>query len=157
LKTHIDTQTYSAVSSVPVDNVFTSKYKNYKIVIRSSQSSAFTVARFRNGGTPDSGSVYIKQSIIAESTSVSAVTNTATNLGIADSPASTHNNVFGVLEICNPQLTQNTYVISNFRTDLPSAGIRGTIVNTVTAYDGIEFLASSGNISGEFSIYGYKR
>jgi len=154
---HINTQTFSAVSSVFVDNVFTSAYKNYRIVARYTSTAVNFLARFRDGGTPDSGSVYNTNGLQGQTTTASAINSSgSTSFSLAQSPADFLLDVYAVADIYGAQLSANTFVVSTFRSDLPSLGLRATKVNTTTSYDGIEFNLSSGTSTGSFSIFGYK-
>jgi hypothetical protein len=153
---HINTQTFSAVSSVNVDNVFTSDYKNYRIVLRATNSAASITSRFRASGTPESGNVYVRNYLIGESTSVEAANTTATTFGFTQSATFFLTNIYAVADIYGPQLSENTFSLSTFRSEAPSLGLAATRVNTSTAYDGIEFNVGSGTTTGSFSIFGYK-
>lgn len=152
--------TVTAAASATADNVFTSAFTNYRLVINYTTSTTGNIAiRLRVGG-------------------VSAATNY--NLQILEIGGTTFNNSratsqtefrafiysngafasAGYIDIFQPQLTTPTNFLSNDSSSLgalttPYMSIRSGNHSTATAYDGIELLAESGNWTGTYTIYGY--
>lgn len=142
--------TFSAASSVQFDNVFSNTYKQYKIIFN--ETNNITYARLVTSGTPNTGSIYLRQRIEASSTSVSGARATETSwTEISGSYATT------IFEILNP--FQSTYtsaislsaysVTSNIVLNTRAFGTTGT-----TSFDGIYFFPPSGTITGTITIYG---
>ena len=153
---HINSTTIgSGVSAVDVDNVFTSDYKSYRIILRAVTSgNANLTYRLRASGTPETGSVYIDQNIRVLTGTVSGATATNTSGFFISGGTTSH---FATIDFYAPQLTENTFSISTYRSNSPATGLVSEIVNTSTAYDGISFSVSANTLSsGTIRIYGYK-
>jgi hypothetical protein len=153
--TLLKSQTFSAVSSVLIDDVFTSKYRNYRIVLSSTGTASNARARLRAGGTSDQGSVYLETSIFSESNTATGSNATRTELRFHRGEI-LPTKCYSVADIYGVNLAENTFSLSTFRSDVPSSGVTTTVVNTLTQYDGIELLPSSGTISGQVIIFGVK-
>jgi hypothetical protein len=151
----ITSESFSAVSSVSLNGCFTSTYLNYKIMLRASMSTAAALQfRMRQSSSDDTGSVYIFQHVVGQSSTASASTGTGTS-GFFNSG---NNATFFACasELFDPQIEANTVCQSTFRGSAPSNGAIGTIVNTTTTYDGISISASTGNMTGAIRVYGYR-
>jgi hypothetical protein len=152
---HIATETFSAVSSVSLNNVFTSDYQNYVVVTSGIRSAPQAVlARLRSGGTDDSNSAYVTQYILANGTAVSGARSTQDywevfrwddNLSAA------------TLTFFQPKDATRTVFTSESIYAFDDAYIRnfvGSFTNA-TSFDGITFYVSSGTITGTIRVYGY--
>jgi hypothetical protein len=154
--------TVTAAASATADNVFTSEYTNYRLMLNYTTSSTGNIAmRLRTGG-------------------VSAATNY--NLQILEIGGTTFNNsrataqtefrafIFtngafasaGYADIFQPQLATATNFLTNDSSTLgafntPYLSTRVGNHSTATAYDGIEILAESGTWTGTYSIYAYAK
>lgn len=152
----------TGMTSITVNGVFTSAYKNYLIVgevLKSADASnTFIAVQMSNSGTP-----------------VTVGYNTA-NIGFAESNASIQNlgtangfyltrtyqaskRSFGIMTISSPFLTQaTTYSGSGYGTtlgDTQGLATTGTLNNT-TSYSDIRFTQSANSWSGTINIYGLK-
>jgi hypothetical protein len=141
------------------DNVFTSDYRNYKIIITSSANSTSVDvgARMRVGGVDTLGVLYTTGGYRADWSAAGATgavydTNTSSFfVGRLDSGGA-----FGTttMEVFNPQNAQVTTFVSHFM-DARFLGNRiGRLANT-TQYDGIT-ISLSATWAGTISIYGYR-
>ena len=159
-------------STVAVDNVFSSTYTNYKVIISNYYPASETIPefRFRSGGSALTTANYIyvhdrveiNSSGVASATTASAFNNTL---------AAWHQEVDGgsdsytsqtTIDIFNPILSKPTWWRTssngwdNSRAYVVNMTGGGTYDNT-SAVDGIQFSTSSGNISGgTLKIYGFK-
>jgi hypothetical protein len=149
------------VSTVNIDNVFTSTYLNYVMVFRLQTTSANGGAffRFRASGATNSTSNYTYQALTADSTTVSGVRTTNGDSfllsGINTDPTN------GVVWLFNPQQATKTMGITQFvdffqGANTPRVAQYGLNFNATTQFDGLHFFlqAGIGNYTGEIRIYG---
>ena len=153
----IVTQSFSAVSSVSVNNCFSSTYQNYRVLIDIDSSSALatTTIRMRAAGSDDSTSNYRTVGIYQDwATTMNGEAITAWQqwaLGTNDGQLN-----YGI-EVHDPQRA--------FRTTLFWSSAGSTRVGTAyigrhdaaTQFDGLSVLRTSGTITGSLSIYGYRK
>jgi hypothetical protein len=157
---HITTQSFSAVSSVSVNNCFTSTYTNYQIIIDSltASTSAALRLRLRLAGTDSTTGNYDTRGTFVNSSATGAYRSNgetafdvfALNSGFA----------FGsTMQVMGPQLAQNTnFAVSGIgRNGTPSSeSVVGSLAHYVsTGYDGFTIYPSTGNITGTVRVYGY--
>lgn len=150
----------TSVSSINIDNCFSEKYSQYKIItnITSASATSYIMTRLRAGGTTESTSVYNTQYLYSSS-SASAARNTADtyfiqlNYNVASSSGVT------LTEILNPYQSKVTTGYS-LRADRPETAsielvhyVAGT--DNANSYDGISVLPTTGTITGTVYIYGY--
>jgi len=150
---HIDTTSVSSVSSVAVDSVFSSDYRSYLIHynLLGSTALAFT-SRLRTGGTPNSSSSYIQQSLRSASTTVSSSTTTTTNIVLGTQTSTKH---FGNFTFVDPNF-------NNRRTSFYFTGTAGGtniftavgLFDADTQFDGFEITPNTGTFSGEITVWG---
>jgi hypothetical protein len=156
---HINTTTFSAVSSVSINNVFTSDYENYKIIFRTllASSNQELQMRLRVSGT-DSTTGYNAQYIYATATTVGAGNNTASYGQIAYIGSSNWN--LSDMTLSGPALSQSSSYICLSTYMNTTANIRQEqwygLHTTATAYDGATFSLDAGTMSGSLRIYGLK-
>jgi hypothetical protein len=160
--TLIDTETFSASAAVNIDDVFSATYDNYKIIFVGSASTIITINfRLRVAGVDASGSNYIRQRIVADSTSVAGARATGVAYFSGDVEFDPSTQIF---ELANPAKASKT----GFNTQALSIVTSGGVVNTnlvvtagqhdlSTAYDGFTLIPSSGTITGTVSVYGYNK
>jgi len=155
----ISNTAHSAASSVSVDNVFSSTYTNYRIIWQSSFSTSLTpTMRFRAGGTATTSS-YAFQFVIGSSTTVTANRGTAqANLdifgGASAGPLLAIYDIYGLNLAANTagSGTVNMLYGGNLVHHNYSIAQQGT-----TQFDGVEINASTGNMTGNLWIYGYRK
>lgn len=150
--------TFTGVSTVSLNGVFTSAYQNYLILWRviGTSSGAFSM-RLRSSGTDDSGSTYQQQNMSAYGTTVAASRGTATNWNFNQVISGEHNHM--EMTLFSPQLSFPTtaeirygYRASNASNIEFNHVLAGNTVST--SYDGISFICSG--MTGTVRIYGYK-
>lgn len=155
----ITSSTFSAASTVNINNCFTSTYDNYRIVLRCTSSSNFEInMRMRLSGTDNTSANCAYQDLqIANTTVTASRFSGLTSMFVAS--LSTSNNVIS-LDLFDPAIAApTTYHVLGGRaanaTTVESRFIVGGH-NVSTAYDGLSLLTSSGTISGTARIYGYR-
>ena len=159
---HIKTETFSAVASQSVDNVFSANFDNYKILLNNVTTSALAAfnLRLRASGT-DTSTNYNRQRLLVTSTTVAGA-RTTSNTSM-DAVARSQIGIPVVTEIfmSGPFIANQTYASVR-----DSEGEYGTSVSMFfanynqtasTSFDGFTLLCSTGNMSGSISVYGYRK
>jgi hypothetical protein len=151
--------TFSAVTSLSLNGVFTADFDNYVLAFNAKASAnEYIRFRMRSSGTDDSGSNYTHQYLLAGSTTIAGARSTGASngtLGIFGGNASPSANTF---YIYGPALAQPT----------ASRGVSMSPVSTIriddyvsthslsTSYDGITFFPDANNITGSVAVYGVR-
>jgi hypothetical protein len=156
----LNTTTFSAVASQSVNNVFSTTYQNYRIVLDATGSTTANITfRLRVGGVDNSSSIYSRQYIYSSSTSLSSARSTTdTSWNIADLTSTTRS--FVTMEIANPFLTEKTGGLTSSMSLYPSANtltFNNYAHDTATSYTSFTLIASSGTMTGNVSVYGYNK
>ena len=153
---------FSAVSSFTADNVFTSSYSNYKMIMNfTATTSNLVLGQFRVGGVA-AATNYNYERLTSSATTVSGGRSSgATSFQIAY--GSNGSFLQGLwVEFTGPQLAQATSFYSLFQnndaafttTDLHNfAGNH----STATSNDGIAISIVTGTMTGTYAIYGYAK
>ena len=158
----LNTTSFSAVASQSVNDVFSSTYDNYVIVLNGVLGNAgFVSLRLRVGGSDESASQYFTQSIFAGGSSVSAArTSSATSWGEAFRIETAVQNL-GMFYLYNPFKTIVTTAQSSLTTAASGSGIDftsyGRGLNTTTSYTGFTITPATNNITGSISTYGFNK
>jgi hypothetical protein len=153
--THIATQSFSAVSSVSLNGVFTSAYDNYRIIINYVASTATDVRlRVRLAGTDDTtGGSYVYQRLTGAGSSAGAASAGANAFDVTSANT---NHALWSADILGPELAARTGFLSlGFRTGGETVWVGAGSHTQTTAYDGFTFFPASGNITGTLRVYGY--
>lgn len=160
---HIETQNPSGVSSFSFSNdVFTSTFTDYVVifsVINSIDNQSLTI-RLRAAGSDASGSNYDRAGIGYDTgnTAVTLGTTSQTLLSLGGNSNTDYSG--GALYILKPNNTTRTsftfsgrMVVNGNHGQLMIAG-RHTLS---TAYDSLTIASASGNLTGEFKLFGIKK
>ena len=161
----LNTTSFSSVSSVSFANdTFTTTYDNYRILFNVSASSGAANINFRMraSGTDDSANAYSYSGFQATAGSLidnSAVSQTLAKLGEVNNLYV--NFFYTSWDLFTPRLAVPTkYTSMTFGGSTAGAyeghGLTG-IHDVATAYDSLTVLASTGTITGSYSIYGYNK
>jgi hypothetical protein len=143
---HINTTAFSAVASQSFNNVFSATYDNYLIVCYANMVNAAQLRfRLRAGGSDNS-------------TASSYVFATAENFYAPSYSDAGLSNGFA-MNLLRPFLAQRTVGVNlGINSGTASADLARPFHHTQTvSYDGFTIFAQSGNMSGEVSIYGYRK
>jgi hypothetical protein len=154
---HLNTTTLTNASSATINNVFTSSYDSYMIIItaKSTGSTSDITMKLASGGTPTSSSGYAYMTSNAQfTTSVSWI------LGGSAGDSSGKTGTVSTLECSSTIFLHQpaaakvkTWWHQGVRTDGFSTGGNG-YANYTTAYDGIQF--SFPTCNGQIRIYGLR-
>lgn len=162
----ISTTSLSAVSSQSVNNVFTSTYTNYVVILSTTATSAagasFTM-KLRVGGADSS--VTYGAFIMGLNSAGTTINNTSSSTSwyLTESHSSTTAGYnYAVVTLINPALANATLVNIQSLGLTTAAGqyLASTgsgIHDTATAYDGFTIIRSSGTFTGAISVYGYSK
>lgn len=147
---------------------FSLTYENYRIVateMRSTIAGSTIFYRFLTSSTPDTSANYgwgwTGLSTIGASTNSSNNSQTAGYFSSCFSIGETGNSTS--LDIFTPRIQRRTITLGhseNLNSGLNGFEFRsggGIHESLVSQFTGIQFYASSGNISGKFKIYGYRQ
>jgi hypothetical protein len=159
--THINTTTFTAQSTVSLNNIFTTAYDNYRIMFEciGSTTSQNVGARLRVAGSDSTASSYHQQIGEFVGTSASAFRESSANIWNRISTANSTSPTLANIDIANPALSRFTTVINNRQVE-PTATTQiqliGSAFANTTLFDGISFIVASGTMSGTVRVYGYR-
>lgn len=155
---HINTTNFSAVASQSVNDVFTSTYKTYKVIIDHTVSTNLSTSlRLRVGGSDNSTSNYGYQYVTASATSVSGARATGQTSFAMGGVANRTSYSFLIF---NPAESLRTGLQLFAGDDYAGTGLRIALYNfgfnADTVFDGFTLIASTGNMTGRIQVYGLK-
>ena len=154
------TVSFSGVTSIRLDNVFTSAYKNY-LIKYSIKCSATSDIRHQlvSAGTVNTTAAYNNSGPAWITNSMSSFNNSAgNNWMLSVSTGAGDDMTAADIQLFNPAIATRTSVVAS------SAGHDGTntkhfwsngVHTLATAYDGFYIFPVSGNLSGTLTVYGY--
>jgi hypothetical protein len=154
---HIETRTVSAVSAENFNNVFTSTFENYKVIIDLTVAVGSPVSldcRLRVGGSDDSTSNYARQLLSVSSTSLVGQRVSSSNT-FAFGNIGTNKSIT-IVDFFSPQKTSRTQTFSNNSLNGDTILLFNNTFNATTSFDGFTLFPASSTISGKVFIYGYK-
>lgn len=156
----ITTQSFSAVSSVSVNNCFSGDYEHFKILVRATASTSSTLLmRLTSGGTQDTTTnynyiydwIYSSSSYIATSAS-----QTSFFAGNTETTGCAYD-----CTVFSPFAAAPTGFQSNASMKVSSTAPQGLQAygghSLSSSYDGLTIYPASGTITGTVSVYGYKK
>ena len=166
--TLVTASTFSAVSSVSVNNCFTATFDNYRIALTFTALSVDLNVRMRLrvAGSDNSTTSYDSQLLYVTGTTVAAQQNTGssgnTQWGLfggfeSDQPTASHM----IADIVGPQLVaytkmSSTGVLLGTADGFTYNYLAANLFKNTTVFDGFTLLTSTGTISGTVRVYGYR-
>jgi hypothetical protein len=160
---HIETQTFSAVSAVNFNNVFSADYDNYEIVynnILTASGAAYINIRLRNAGTDDSSTNYLHQQLNVNDTAITGVRTTSQTSFLETAEFTNTFSNIAIIRIYNPFIAQPTSGYTVMARGIASGILlrnRAYGLNTTTSYDGFSAIASASTLTGSISVFGYRK
>lgn len=155
---YITGASFSAVTEILADSVFTSTYRNYRIVfdaLSSAGGNTFTW-QVRGAGSTISTSTYNYTAMDVNTGTVTGRVATAVT-SIRFGANDTNGWHAATLEIFCPQIAQPTRINSSFNRTSGTITENAWGANTnSTAYDGFRIGVNSGNMTGSYALYGYR-
>ena len=156
----LSTTSFSAVSSIslPADS-FTTTYDNYRVLFHLASLSTTMVitTRFRASGSDNSTanySFYVRESSSNTGSDTNTYGRTQTSATIKGSTSTLNSFVF---DIKNPKLTSITTVTGQGNGTDSNLATLGHSFTLTTSFDSMSFIASTGNFTGNVSVYGYNQ
>jgi hypothetical protein len=162
----ITTATFSAVAAVSINDVFTSTYENYRVIVKANCSSNDQAFRFRlrASGTDNSSANYmwgLNGLQLTGQATYNETINGSLDGSFKTGAIGTNYRTILAMDIQSPQVTDNTGFtgMQFFPVSATNAYTYqlGGMLSVTTSYDGVTFFPSGGTISGEYWIYGYKK
>ena len=144
-------QSFSAASSVSINNCFSATYTNYLILIQASSSSdgAALLFRFRASGADISGGNYFWRKIV-NTTATPADADTSTNLGQVANSGNVATFASTFIRVAPYSLYT---AFSAYQSAAQNVGHSGLSYNG-SAADGLTIYSSAGTITGAIRVYG---
>ena len=156
--TYINTFSGTSTSSFSVNSVFSSTYKNYKVIISSETSTTSQLRmRMRVAGVDNSASLYFTYWTGINSSGATTISEGSTS----SSPLSRSvggTNLFHSIEFFDPFVATPTRVMGHSYNNANADQIVGGFSHAVsTSYDGFTLFPSSGVLNTvTVRVYGYK-
>ena len=160
----LSSNTVSSSSGTSVDNIFTSAYTNYKVIMnfRGSHTGVqYLTMKLRTGGSDNSDSSYTSgvrtfrlSSDIEFEQRIHEGTDWKLNGWLG---SQTNNTVSDDLTIYGPAVARRTQITGNFITDEvgdQQTGYLGGSYEADTTFDGLSIIALGGTWTGQINIYG---
>jgi hypothetical protein len=157
---HITTVSFTAASSVNVDDCFSADFSHYLVTrnLLGSVADERCEVRLRVGGADDSGANYRRQRLLGDGASVSGIRATGeTYWAGALGYTNTVDVGFAMLRISNPFEAVRTTAWSDngyFPTGDLTAIRLVCAHDSATSYTGFSVIPASGTITGEISVWG---
>ena len=163
---HINTQTFTGVSAIKFENVFSSAYRNYRFVadfLSNDATNRAFFARYLVGTTPESSALYGVTRIRRDfgSTTVTGQNADFNDTAIVWAPAIANTGRASISgDIKLPSVSTRTLI--DYSGFIPDSGnfyfyVGSSNIGATTVFDGIEFfIGTPATFSGQISIYGYK-
>jgi hypothetical protein len=154
----ITSANFSAVSSVTLNDVFSSTYNNYKLFITTTSSPGTALrARWRVSGSDASGADYEWTRLYTSGSTVGAAgASSQTAADISD----VGDDIAADITIYRPFLTEPTlttgYNLYNAPTSGTDHGFYVSAHNQAVSYTGMTFYPASSTMSGNYALYGLK-
>ena len=153
-----NTTTFSGVTSLSLNGVFTDDFNYYRIVMNVAGSALLNVSyRHRAAGTDSAGATY-SQRIVALGAAYSTGGGTGNTSGFLTVDINTATcisvtDLGGVRTTGQKSTAGNHYSATNSISHMAVA----TANSDATIFDGITFIPSLGNMTGIVSVYGYAK
>lgn len=149
-------QSFSAVSSVSVNNCFTATYENYRVLLRCSRSTSNVIQyRLRVSGTDSTTNYDLRSAVAAGTNSFTTSASTVQSSGYIQGMSSS-DPTWAEMELSSPAIATPTFVSHRASSYVNDISLNLLYHNVSTAYDGITIFPSAGTITGTLRVYGYR-
>ena len=162
--TLINTLTMSGTGTggASIDNVFTSAYEHYKLIMFMTGNSGATTnisMQLRSGGSTTTSN-YFSLFANLESTYGAGTNNTGTDEWYLGNGYSASDNNLFLIELAAPQIAERTVMkgsSAEYNNSAGNARMTMGIQTDTTAFDGFLIRPNAGTIDGKVFIYGYAK
>jgi hypothetical protein len=163
--TLINTTSFSGVSSQAVTSIFSSTYKNYKIIlnITSVTSDCSIFIKMRSGATDSSASYTSNRLQVINGTVSGAYGSPETNGFFIFNPDTAVGSGYynASIDLSNPfeslTTTAQVFSVGLNQTGSYFLNLGGTLHELSNSYDSLNVLTSAGNMTGSIRVYGYNQ
>lgn len=154
------TVSFSAQSTVSLNNVFNSTYDSYRVVFNNiihSSGNVLLRLRWRKAGSDNSSSIYyssihdITWTGVAGAGSSQAASTSAAPYNLASTFGSL------VIDVNNPLVRPMFTGLGTAAGPLDRGSLTNGFINGSDTFDGFTFFPASGTITGTVSVYGYNK
>ena len=150
---------FTGASAISLNDVFTTSYKNYKILIKIESASAVcgVYLRLRVGGADNSTANYQNIKINADSAGVVSVSASTTTVGDIGATTTTSGNstAIEVLDAYPAIPTRMNYTYTGGISGGSITSHGGTKFGASTSFTGVTIYPSTGNFTGYLQVLGY--
>lgn len=163
----LNTTSFTTQSTVSIDNVFSSTYDNYRIIMNLTTSSTNTSIawRARVSGADNSSSNYMWNRLLWNSNATPGTSFTGsgglTTWGYFGDAGQTSSTSLIEMEVNGMFASTRAKSISSTSTDDGATGIAqiryAAGMSVTTSYTSISLIPVSGTITGSVSVYGYNK
>ena len=155
----LNTTSFSGVTSISVNDVFSTTYENYLIKGNNIQASSGNITmRMRVSGADNSSSNYNREYVIANGASVSANADNATTSWTVGNAGSSQGCAFEI-QLNSPFTTTNTNGLGTWSLANATAPYwlgQSYGMTVTTSYTGFT-LINANNMTGSVSVYGFNK
>ena len=151
------TVSFSAASSVSLNDVFSSTYENYLLLLRTTASADNIQIRMRVSGSDDSSANYHNLGLRITTTVDRVASYAQTSYRIAEfstGKGAAQAVIYGPFLAA---LTQFNGLITNGYQSPMENGFQMGTHNVATSYTGFTLLPASGTMTGNVSVYGFNK
>lgn len=149
---------FSSATSLTLNNVFTSNYTNYRIVLTIHTSTdGWIQARFATGGTTNTANSYAYGNFWSNSSATqiqASSPNTQILLHRVGTLAAAPVQMC-VVDIVNPQQAAGTTLLATMNGWYATLGTVAGWFNASTQFDGFTIFPTSGSMGGRIQVFGY--
>jgi len=152
-------ETFTTVSSAAINDCFSSSFNSYRVVFLCTRSTTNQLLfRLRVGVTDDTSANYNYQIIRANDTTLTGKADNITSYTFND--ATNASSMAAVFDIHNPQIAVNTLAQGQSTQGLGASASASSVFwyrhSTTSQFTGLNFIPSTGTITGTCRVYGYK-
>lgn len=154
---YITEQSFSGVASVSLNNIFTSTYRNYRVVVEALHNSGYVSLwyRLRSGGTDNTSANYWYRSTYSDGVTY-FFSGSADTKGFFMNVTTSYN--VCTQDIYLPQIAQRTaFAGTYYDQNTPFVWNVGSGFATTTQFDGITLYPNTGTMTGRVAVYGYRQ
>ena len=152
----ISTTSYSAVSSQPINDVFSATYDNYAIVFTNSNSNNVMLnLRFRVAGADNTAATYAYQHLTVDGTTVTGTRSLSqTSINVYNQTSTSY--VTGIIDVFSPNLAAQTQL--KIRSAMYGNSTDGAFYHvSSTQFTGFSLYPTTNTMTGTVSVYGYAK
>lgn len=153
---------FSAVASFSADNVFTSAYANYAIMINfTGTANGVASLQLRVGGVAATTNYNYQRLSVAGGSATASRTLAAASFALGFGSSGAFNQTIN-LNVFQPAIATGTsfnltYGAADTSYSYPDLYLQNGNHSTATAYDGFAITVASGTLSGSYTVYGYSK